>query len=201
MVVAGMLWLAAVIAGSLAMLRYANTPGHAAQAPLQWSANSLIARDSQRATLVMFVHPRCPCSRASVGELSLLMAHCQGRVNAHVLFFKPAGSAAEWAETDLWRSAAAIPGVEVHSDDGGVEARRFHAETSGHTVLYDRARRLQFSGGITAARGHSGDNAGRSAIAALVNGGAPQERGTPVYGCSLVNPESKCQAGVSLCTH
>src|SRR2546422_955144 len=71
MVVAGMLWLAAVSAGSLAMLRYANTPGHTAQAPLQWSAGSLIARDSQRATLVMFVHPRCPCSRASVGELSL----------------------------------------------------------------------------------------------------------------------------------
>jgi hypothetical protein len=40
---------------------------------------------------------------------------------------------------------------------------------------------LLFSGGITAARRHAGDNAGESAIVALLN------NQTLVFGCSLVN--------------
>ena len=40
------------------------------------------------------------------------------------------------------RSAAAIPGVKVLSDVHGVEATRFGAETSGHTLLFDRDGRL-----------------------------------------------------------
>jgi hypothetical protein len=48
---------------------------------------------------------------------------------------------------------------------------------------------LQFSGGITASRGHSGDNLGRSAVVALVTTGESATNHTSVYGCSLHNPE------------
>jgi hypothetical protein len=55
---------------------------------------------------------------------------------------------------------------------------------------------LLFSGGITAARGHAGDNAGRSELVSLLNGGpvapaATLNRGgsardaTSVFGCPL----------------
>ena len=60
-------------------------------------------------------------------------------------------------------SAAEIPGVEVVSDEDDAQSAAFGAAVSGQTLLYDREGRLIFSGGITAARGHAGDNAGRSA--------------------------------------
>jgi len=141
----------------------------------------------------MLVHPQCPCSRASIGELALLMAQSQGRLKAYVLFLKPAGFSDDWEKTDLWQSAAGIPGVKPLVDYDGMEARRFHAKTSGQTVLYDAEGRLLFSGGITAARGHAGDNAGRSAIVSLVNAKVADKAETPVFGCPLFDENSDCR--------
>lgn len=77
-------------------------------------------------------------------------------------------------------------------DDNGAEANRFHAATSGQTLLYDAAGRLLFSGGITGSRGHSGDNAGQTAIVSLVNSGAAELTETSVFGCPLFEPKSEC---------
>ncbi len=90
------------------------------------------------------------------------------------------------AQTDLWRSAAAIPGAKVISDPDGAEARRFHVTTSGHTLVYGRTGDLLFSGGITASRGHQGDNDGHAAIVSLWNGEHVESRDLPVYGCPIV---------------
>jgi hypothetical protein len=119
------------------------------------------------------------------------MAQAQGRVTAYVLFVKPSGSADDWEKTDLWQSAASIPGVTVVVDDGA-EAQRFHAVTSGQTALYDVEGRLQFSGGITGSRGHSGDNAGRSAIVSLLNTGDAERTKTSVFGCPLYGSHAGC---------
>ena len=55
------------------------------------------------------------------------MTQAQGRVTAYVLFVKPPGFSDGWEQTDLWASAAAIPGVTPVRDDDGVEAGLFHA--------------------------------------------------------------------------
>jgi hypothetical protein len=120
------------------------------------------------------------------------MTQAQGRVTAYVLFLKPEGSTDDWEKTDLWQNAASIPGVNAVVDDG-VEARRFQAETSGQIVLYDADGRLLFSGGITGSRGHSGDNAGRSAIVSLLNTGEAERAETPVFGCRLLGAHAECQ--------
>ena len=68
----------------------------------------------------------------------------------------------------------------------GREAARFGAATSGQTFLYDARGGLLFSGGITGARAHAGDNAGRSAVVTLLNGtGGPAAPRTSVFGCPL----------------
>ena len=108
-------------------------------------------------------------------------------MDAYVLFYKPRQSGAEWDESALRGSAAAIPGVKVLSDVDGVEARRFGAETSGHTLLFDRDGGLLFSGGITQSRGHAGENAGERAIVSMVNNQPAAQTGTFVFGCSLGN--------------
>ncbi len=189
-------WLVVVLTGSLLMAQYSQTAGAAGEAPVQWPAASVVLRDSTRAQLVMFLHPRCPCSRASISELEQIVAHCQGKFSAQVLFIQPEGVAEDWVKTDLWHAAAAIPGVKVGIDYEGQEARRFQAITSGQTLLYAAAGGLMFQGGITLARGHAGDNPGRDAIESLLNQTTTHSLSTPVFGCALgwnTTPE-KCSA-------
>jgi hypothetical protein len=181
----GVVWLAAVSAGLAWLAAYDNGPGVAAHPPAQWPADSRIARDRTRPTLVMLAHPRCVCTRASVGELAELMARALQPPKAYVVFIKPAGTGNDWDDTDLWRSAANIPGVTVLRDDDGQEVRRFGAETSGSTMLYDQNGHLIFSGGTTGSRGHPGDNVGRASIVALLNREGARQSTSAVFGCSL----------------
>jgi hypothetical protein len=146
----------------------------------------------------MAIHPHCPCSRASIGELAILIAHSGGRLAAFVVFVQPPGFDENWTKSDLWSSAGLIPGV-TRIIDLGAEAKLFGAATSGQTMVYDPRGRLLFSGGITAARGHFGDNAGITAITRLIDtaeSGGPARVAyrnkpvvdastTPVYGCPL----------------
>jgi hypothetical protein len=178
-------WSAAVAIGIALLWRYAATAGEAAAPPEQWPAQSVIKRESGHPTLVMLAHPRCPCTRASVAELAVLMTRLGPMARAHVLFVRPRAVEAGWQETPLWQSAAAIPGVTVHADPGGVEAARFRASTSGQLVVYDASGALAFSGGITGARGHEGDNVGLSRALARLTGGQPDQNGSKVFGCAL----------------
>ena len=183
--IAGAAWLLAVASGTTLLWRYSTAPGMAAEPPSQWPQESRIRLDPKLATLVMLAHPQCPCTRASIEDLDRLMARLEGRLAVHVLFVTPPGAPEGWEQTDLWRSAAAIPGVAVMRDEDGAEARRFHSPTSGQVILYDAAGRLRFNGGITPARGHAGDNLGSSAIVALLEHESPAATAAPVFGCSL----------------
>jgi len=183
--IAAVVWFSAIVTTMAFMVRYANTPGPSVAAQIHWPAGSLIKLDAKRPTLIMFAHPHCPCTRASIGELERLMADCQGRLSAQVWFLKPAGTPEDWTDTDLWRTASAIPGVTVQRDEGGAEARRFQAETSGQTMLYGPDGRLLFQGGITISRGHAGDNSGLSEVEALLEHKSSLAAQTPVFGCPL----------------
>jgi hypothetical protein len=182
---AAVLWLMAVGVGLARLWDYSLSPGAPGDAPLRWPASSRIERVPGQFTVVVAAHPQCPCSRATIGELSQLMTWKRGRVTALVLFVRPVGFTDDWVESDLWRSAAAIPGVTPIRDDEGVEARRFGAVTSGQTMVYDAEGRLVFSGGVTGARGHYGDNRGLAAALAALNGEEPGPRESPVFGCAL----------------
>lgn len=179
-------WIAAVAFGLGVLFQYENTPGRVGAVSPAWPETQ-IERATDRPTLVMLAHPHCPCTAASVGELAHIMARLQGRVAAYVLFVKPKGSGRDWEDTNLRRDAEAIPGVKVVIDPDGVEAHRFGAETSGHTLLFGADGRLIFSGGITASRGHAGDNVGESAIIALLNHQIPARAQTRVFGCALAD--------------
>jgi hypothetical protein len=169
------------------MVRYQMTPGvQARTAPHIWPASIHdVAHKPGRFTLVMTLHPQCPCSRASLHELAQLMTRAGGRVDAHILFVKPQGATADWCDGDLWKQAKHIPGVNVSIDDDARDASIFGATTSGQVMIYDASGAIRFSGGITDGRGHEGDNTGLSAILGLIHDGNTAVSTTPVYGCSL----------------
>lgn len=188
-------WFAAVVGGMGVLIGHQSTPGEAAKAPQRWPESSGLRREPGVATLVMLAHPLCPCTRASLAELARLMPHVAGRVDVHVLFLRPEAADESWGESDLRGLAAAIPGVKVHEDLRGDAAAAFGSLTSGQTLLYDAAGNLQFAGGITAARGHEGDNLGRDTITALVLGEETRVATAPVFGCALRRPEELRLAG------
>jgi len=187
----GAAWMAALALGARVLFKYETTPGRIGLVSASWPADSIVPRPTDKPTLVMLAHPRCPCSRASVGELAQIMAHVAGKVNAYVLYVKPPGAGVDWDDTDLRRSAADIPGVTALTDENGTEAARFGAETSGHTLVFDRNGALVFSGGITASRGHAGGNAGESAVLAALKQERVLRSQTPVFGCALMKRNSQ----------
>ncbi len=192
-------WMAAVAGGFSTIWNYEWKTSADAVTPSQWPAQAGIPFEPGRPNLVMIAHPHCPCTRASMEELAKITARSGERLASHILFIRPSGVSADWTNTDLWASAAAIPGADVRIDDGGRAAEHFGALTSGQVVVYDRFAHLQFAGGITAGRGHPGDNPGSSAILSVVARGTADTALTPVFGCALRNAPVECSAGSASC--
>jgi hypothetical protein len=117
------------------------------------------------------------------------MARARGGADAYVLLYAPRSEGSQFTQTRLMRAAESIPGVHAIDDIDGAESRRFGAATSGQTLFYDAHGALMFNGGITASRGHAGDNYGRDAVLSLLETGTAARRTTPVFGCSLLGEE------------
>jgi len=188
-------WAIAVLTGLALLTEFDTAPGAQGSPPRAWAGGGLARLDRNRPTLLMFAHPRCPCTRASIEELEQIVAACPGAANVQVLFRTPGAGGDDWRQTALWEKGAAIPGVSISPDPNGDEAARFGVKTSGHVLLFAAHGRLLFSGGITAARGHAGDNAGRSAICALISGGPAAASGSAVFGCELFEPSRTSTMG------
>jgi len=179
------LWIVTVAAGLGGLARYAAIPGAASSPPSTWPADSAIPYDPAFVTVVLFLHPRCPCSSATVGELQRALAWKNVPTRLCVVLARPAGASEAWSKSPLTDRVMGLKPSVVVDDVGGREAARFCAATSGQVVIYDASGRLAFHGGVTASRGHEGDNTGRSAVSAILAGEPSQPTGTPVFGCPL----------------
>ena len=181
------IWAGTVAIGMAGLVHYQMTSGASGrEAPHSWPAGvDDIVRKPGRLTLVMALHPQCPCSRASLHELSQLMARSGEKMDAHILFVKSEGAPADWCDGNLWKQAKDSPGVSVSIDNDAKDGSIFGATTSGQVIVYDASGTIRFSGGITDGRGHEGDNTGLSAILELIRDGKTAVSTTPVYGCSL----------------
>jgi len=183
-------WVAGVGAGFAALLRYEITPGVAGGPPVRWPASTAIERPDGRAVLLMFAHPQCVCTRASLTELERLQGRFPGRLAVYVVLLRPADAGEDWDRGDLWNKAAGMPGVTMVRDLDGREALRFGAVTSGQTLVYDARGHLLFSGGLTAARGREGEAQGARRIASLLTTGQADRDVSPVFGCALRHEET-----------
>ena len=105
-----LLWVVALVMGHRVLLAYDYAAGTDAKAPTDWPQGSAVPRSAGLPEIVVFGHPKCPCTRATIEELAVLMAQVRGRAAAAVVFVRPEGMAADWEKTDLWRSAARFPG-------------------------------------------------------------------------------------------
>lgn len=150
-----------------------------------WPARSKLVRKGDCTTAIMFCHPHCPCTSASLTELTRLKEEYK-EMKTFVSFVKPHGTDKDWTYTDNWKQACAIKKVTVISDEDGREAEIFGATASGELLLFNRSGMEIFRGGITGSRGHAGENTSfLYAVAALEE--EKYSKPTPVFGCSLQN--------------
>ncbi len=188
--VALLVWSIVVGVGLVYLNEYSVRPGATADSPAFISPNDLHKNAKNLPTVLVFAHPQCPCTRATIHELEQLVAHSQGLVEVRVLFLQPQSEPREWVESSLWQQTSKIPDVNI-STINEKELEQFGEVTSGQTMLYDVAGNLVFSGGITDSRGHEGDNIGRSVIEGYLRGNEISIRQTPVFGCALTASEKK----------
>ena len=164
--------------------RHAGTAGRKGTAIFEWPSQTTLPRSPSRFTSVLFLHPECPCSVASLAELELFMAAGSGRIDFLAVVTRPNGWKEDIEQSASWKRARAIPGLKTYTDNQR-EAIRFGAQTSGHLFLFAPSGQRVFEGGITAARGHQGENSGLRAAMNLALGKVEPKHSASVFGCAL----------------
>lgn len=195
-------WVAGVVLSARYLLRYEKTPGRLDSAPLHWPQGVAEAGDKRLPTLVVVLHPRCSCSRASLTELKKAAESFQTPFNALLLLSKPSsggGDLQKMSSMDTLRDWHA----QVVLDEDGALAARFGAQTSGEVILYSAEdltarRNLLYAGGVTGARGMEGENPGAEALVRAFREQRHQAS-RPVFGCGLFSfgPDGKSSVALT----
>jgi hypothetical protein len=158
----------------------------------RWPSDTAIVPTPGRPTLVLFLHPKCPCSRATLAELERIWVQndeqSENSPKLIVVATVPADAPNDWLTTDTVEKAERLAGATLVVDADGREAQCFGAVTSGTVMWFDAQGKLQYAGGITSGRGHEGANVGRDCVEQLLHGQTPPARGLPAFGCRLCLP-------------
>jgi hypothetical protein len=187
------LWVAGIVLAMGAMSGCGSSLRTELPPPIEsWPTASRLVLDRESPTLIMFAHPRCECTKASLTELRGLMSRVAGKIHGYVLFAQPKGERAETLRTDNWIAAESIRGVTTLGDEAAREADLFGATTSGQVMLYDEGGRLLFSGGIAPLRGQLGDSPMLRGLLAAIESTSVREpmvarvqMPSAVFGCAL----------------
>jgi hypothetical protein len=176
------MWLVALAVGFAIAIDFDARPGAASSGDRAWPRQTKLRRAAHGTTLVMFLHPECPCSQASLEELAPVLAASGAESTAHIVIV---GAGPEGPASSNVERAKNVAGASVCFDTDGDEARRFGSHTSGDVFIFDANGHSTFAGGITAGRGHQGDNLAAAAAKAAAAGTAAGATQMPVFGCAL----------------
>ncbi|CAN5811338.1 hypothetical protein BH11PLA1_BH11PLA1_16730 [soil metagenome] len=182
--VALVVWTGALVALLSGFAAYDTRPGAVGRLPVSQGAPSVAPSGAGPFTLVMALHPKCPCSAASMTRLERLLEQFPRAFNTRVLIYQPEPALPGWSDTPMVARARRLPNATVEVDAGGREAAELGALTSGMTLVFDGAGVCRFAGGLTDMRGMSDTSEGAALIGAIVQGQAGSFT-TPVLGCAL----------------
>jgi hypothetical protein len=182
----GLIGWATAVAGTLYAVEYTESkPCEIVSNRTNWPSDSNLRRSLTKPTLLLFSHPKCPCTRSSLEELDKIVSADPSFAKVIIVFADLRPADPYWAETDLWQHAKRIPGAEVLRDENAIECRHFSAFTSGTAILFSKTGAELFRGGLTTSRGHEGESIADGALATFLKSGVMPVRSAPVFGCAL----------------
>ena len=174
-----------VLLGMSSLLEFSWQPGEEGTPPKEWPAELTSPVLDGQPLVMVFLHPKCPCSRATLDELSIAMNRVTARAQFIAVFEQPDQADKRWIETDIWNRAASITGLTRIIDIDSRLVKTFRVKTSGDTVVYSAEGKLLFHGGLTLGRDHRGENPGRVFVESLASDGTLLPCTSPVFGCPL----------------
>lgn len=139
------LWLCVVVLCFAKLAVYAQTPGFVGAPPN--AAATVIPIDRERHTLVLCVHPKCPCTQATIYELERLLRRCDELPMVVVYIYESEESPETWYEHAAASIQTRIPDALIMRDPDGEVSESIRVYTSGSTVLYERDGSPVFWGG------------------------------------------------------
>ncbi|PQO45433.1 hypothetical protein [Blastopirellula marina] len=189
------LWVIAVVGVLGSMIAYGGMAGAQLPAPKFWPNDTTIARSLDKPTLLVFLHPECPCSRATLDNLEPVIRDRDIAVVVICLGQLDLDSCEDLDHLggchSQLRRWSQYSNVNLVSDPVGQESDRFGAATSGYCLLFDGKGQLLYRGGVTSSRGHRGANAGVASLTTILDRSGPATDTYPVYGCPLQEEQCK----------
>jgi len=151
----GVIWLATITAGWIWMSRRDGKAVQPKESLQKWPVAAALKPVADRWNLLVFLHPRCECA-------------------------KPTERAFQEVIT---RRSVSLAGRIVRAPHP--DFAHFGVTLSGEALLFDPQGVLQFRGGITPSRSHTGRNQGVRAILDATAGAELWTKLSPVFGCSV----------------
>ena len=111
LIILGILWLSA-LAGFALLAYYDLKPGSNGQMPLKWPANTCLALANKGCTAVVFLHPQCPCSIATIDELEKIIdacAHAGSKLKVYAEVWQPSSLESTSVESTSLESMRSAP--------------------------------------------------------------------------------------------
>lgn len=177
-------WLVLILAGTQVLTSYSN---YRVDRPQSATYDHLsLARYVKKArySLILFLHPRCSCSRATLHELSKVLRKSTNSPRVTIVMYCPNGKPDAWIEGPNDRLARKLDPHEFVIDAGQLFQQNGIVD-SGHVLCFDRSGTIRFSGGVTGSRSHEGSNQASAALRRILNGEGESCIEFPVFGCSI----------------
>ena len=179
-------WLTMVGCGMGLLLAHGTTAGTVGAVPPRLPAPVMAALTpaSDRPLVLVFAHPQCPCLPSTVTELRRTLADAPP-VDLRVIVYTPRNPPQDWDPQKAAALPSQLPMARCHADLDGALAANLGALTSGHVQVFGPDGLLRFSGGVTAGRGHVGDNGAARAFGKSLSALPIETSRTAVFGCPI----------------
>src|SRR4051812_23804728 len=114
-------WCGLAAFGYAILLRYSFANGNASPAPRIIPSSLAASSPPGRPQLFVALHPRCPCSRATVRELAKILTRTAFTAQTTVLMYRPEKETDSWMEGPLLRECRRM-NCQIRADPKGALA-------------------------------------------------------------------------------
>jgi hypothetical protein len=182
------LWSVLATAGMFAVARSGRAVSRPETPVDHWPDASPVPRNPGRATVLVAIHPRCPCTPATLIAVHELIRREPGRFDVVCLATHPIDAGDAWVHASNVEMAREIPGAVVVMDPEGDLAAAHGLRASGQVILYAADGKVVFDGGLTPGRGMV---ASGEVVARLLDPTRSSLDRADAFGCPLVGAEGR----------